>query len=87
MKIIKVTPQPDFSLIVETDTHGFLLLDVKPYLKYEAFLPLADYTNFQKVFSGGYYIEWSCGADLSADTIEAKATSLKTQTDDTRRCD
>ena len=24
-----------------------------------------------KVFNGGYFVEWECGADLSADTIEA----------------
>jgi len=25
-----------------------------------------------KVTHGGYFVEWECGADLSADTIEAK---------------
>jgi hypothetical protein len=25
-----------------------------------------------KVSNGGYFIEWDCGADLSADTIEAR---------------
>jgi hypothetical protein len=24
-----------------------------------------------RIRNGGYYIEWECGADLSADTIEA----------------
>jgi hypothetical protein len=26
---------------------------------------------FMKVSNGGYFVEWDCGADLSADTIEA----------------
>jgi len=25
-----------------------------------------------KVINGGYFTEWECGADLSADTIEAQ---------------
>ena len=25
-----------------------------------------------KVFNGGYFVKWACGADLSADTIEAR---------------
>jgi len=25
-----------------------------------------------QVLNGGYFIEWDCGADLSADTIEAR---------------
>jgi hypothetical protein len=25
-----------------------------------------------KIRNGGYFVKWECGADLSADTIEAK---------------
>jgi hypothetical protein len=25
-----------------------------------------------KISNGGYFVEWNCGADLSADTIEAR---------------
>ncbi|MFQ5640875.1 MAG: DUF2442 domain-containing protein, partial [bacterium] len=46
--------------------------DVSPYLKYEAFNGLRDQKEFQKISNGGYFIEWDCGADLSADTIEAR---------------
>jgi hypothetical protein len=28
--------------------------------------------EFQKVSNGGYFVEWDSGADLSADTIEAR---------------
>jgi hypothetical protein len=30
-----------------------------------------------KITNGGYFVEWECGADLSADTIEAKMTEFK----------
>ena len=33
---------------------------------------LRDIAEFMKVRSDGYFVEWQCGADLSADTIEAK---------------
>jgi hypothetical protein len=46
--------------------------DVGPYLEYEAFEALRDCCEFQKAFNGGYFVEWDCGADLSADTIEAQ---------------
>jgi hypothetical protein len=46
--------------------------DVKSYLQYEAFEDLRDPGEFMKVFNGGYFVEWDCGADLSADTIEAQ---------------
>jgi hypothetical protein len=29
-------------------------------------------SEFAKVFNGGYFVEWECGADLSADTTEAR---------------
>ena len=41
-------------------------------LKYEAFVDLKNADEFMKVFNGGYFVEWECGADLSADTIDAK---------------
>jgi hypothetical protein len=46
--------------------------DVSPYLQYEAFEALRDAAEFKKVINGGYFVEWDCGADLSADTIEAR---------------
>ena len=39
---------------------------------YEAFEKLRNPDEFLKVLNGGYFIEWECGADLSADTIEAR---------------
>jgi hypothetical protein len=46
--------------------------DVGPYLGYAAFEDLRDHSEFVKVTNGGYFVEWDCGADLSADTIEAR---------------
>jgi hypothetical protein len=36
------------------------------------FKPLNEPGQYHQVRNGGYFIEWPCGADLSADTIEAR---------------
>jgi hypothetical protein len=72
MRIAELHPQPDRVLSIVADDGRVGLFDVTPYLKYEAFEALRDPDAFMKVFNGGYFIEWECGADLSADTIEAR---------------
>jgi hypothetical protein len=71
MRIAEVTAQPDWVLMVVSTDGRTGYFDVKPYLAYEAFAKLSDPSEFQRVSHGGYFIEWACGADLSADTIEA----------------
>ncbi len=72
MKIAEVTPQPNWLLYIVSDDGRTGLFDISPYLKDEAFEPLRDQGEFSKVVNGVYYVEWACGADLSADTIEAR---------------
>ena len=71
MKILKVIPQENFILRIKSEDGRNGDFDVKPYLGYEAFAPLKEKEAFKRVRNGSYYIEWDCGADLSADTIEA----------------
>lgn len=72
MRIAEVHPQPDWVLSITAGDCRVGLFDVAPYLEYEAFEELRDHAEFRKVSNGGYFIEWECGADLSADTIEAR---------------
>jgi hypothetical protein len=72
MRIAELTPQPDWVLSIVADDGRVGRFDVTPYLENEAFEGLRDQREFTKVINGGYFIEWDCGADLSADTIEAK---------------
>jgi len=72
MKIAELYPQPDWVLLIIGEDGRVGHFDVTPYLKYEAFEELRDYDEFIKVINGGYFVEWACGADLSADTIEAR---------------
>ena len=71
MSIVELVPMDDHVLFVQTEDGTSGLFDVKPYLQAEAFDALREQAEFVSVHNGGYFIEWSCGADLSADTVEA----------------
>jgi len=72
MNIAEVYPQEDGMLCVVADDGRVGTFDMSPYLDSPAFLLLKDWAEFSQVRNGGYFIEWKCGADLSADTIEAR---------------
>lgn len=72
MIIRKIQPLSNAKLSITSDDGRIGDFDVSPYLKYEAFRALQNNQEFQKVRNGGYFVEWDCGADLSADTIEAR---------------
>ncbi len=71
MTIAEVVAMEDHVLFVDTEDGTTGLFDVKPYLRSEVFLPLRERGEFAAIHNGGYFVEWACGADLSADTIEA----------------
>lgn len=71
MRIKEVRPQPNWVLSIVADDGRIGSFDVSPYLEYEVFKDLRYPSEFMKVSNGGYFVEWDCGADLSADTIEA----------------
>ena len=72
MKIMQVHPQSNWILSIVAEDGRVGQFDVRPYLADEAFEDLRRPSEFVKVFNGGYFVEWDCGADLSADTIEAR---------------
>ena len=71
MKIAQLTPHTDWTFSVIANDGRVGQFDVRPYLQYEAFEELKDIAEFLKLKNGGYFVEWECGADLAADTIEA----------------
>jgi hypothetical protein len=72
VRIANALPQPNYILTIVADDGRVGQFDISPYLKYEAFEDLRRPSEFAKVINGGYFVEWACGADLSADTIEAR---------------
>ena len=71
MRMSEITPHPNWNLTIVSDDGRIGEFDMTPYLQYEAFKDLQTVSEFMKVSNGGYFVEWDCGADLSADTIEA----------------
>ena len=71
MRIKNVQPDANWTVLIEAEDGRCGTFDVAPFLKDEAFQGLQKKGEFQKISNGGYFIEWDCGADLSADTIEA----------------
>jgi hypothetical protein len=72
MRIAEVLRKEDGILYIIADDGRAGVLDMGPYLASEAFAPLKNRVEFERIHNGGYFIEWACGADLSADTIEAR---------------
>ena len=76
MIIESIVPQNNYLLYITDENNQSGLFDVTPYLESEVFAQLKENDNFNKIHNGKYFIEWECGADLSADTIEAKWKKL-----------
>ena len=72
MRVTEVIPKEGGILYIIADDGRAGFLDIGPYLAFEAFAPLKSRVEFERIHNGGYFIEWACGADLSADTIEAR---------------
>ncbi len=72
MTITEVQPKDGYKLYIVAEDGRSGLFDVSPYLRLEAFEELKNAESFRKVRNSGYFVEWDCGADLCADTIEAE---------------
>jgi hypothetical protein len=68
-QIIELKATDNFTLNVTFSGGEEKIYDVKPILDCEAFNALKDIAQFRKVHNKGYFIEWECEADLSADTL------------------
>lgn len=72
MNIAEIIPKDNYILYIRTEDGEAGLFDIKPFLASDAFAPLKDRAEFERIYNGKYFIEWDCGADLSADTIQAR---------------
>jgi hypothetical protein len=74
-RIARVRSLAGWRLEVEFSDGGVRWFDLGPLLGLEAFRALQDPALFASVRNGGYFVEWSNGADLSADTLYLEGTS------------
>ena len=65
MKIVQTRPQTHWGLLIVAEDGRMGKFDVRPYLADEAFEDLRRPSEFAKVFNGGYFVEWECGAFVS----------------------
>lgn len=72
MNIVEIVAKEEHLLCVKSDDGRAGLFDMTPFLESAAFEPLKNRDEFERIHNGRYFIEWACGADLSADTIEAR---------------
>ncbi|MGR9036092.1 MAG: DUF2442 domain-containing protein [Gammaproteobacteria bacterium] len=72
MNIVEIIPKENYILYIRADNGQAGLFDVRPYLDSEVFAPLKEKGEFERIHNGNYFIEWDCGADLSADTVQAR---------------
>lgn len=72
MNIVEIVPKDNYTLYIKAEDGKAGVFDVKPYLGSDAFALLKEKNEFERIHNGGYFIEWECGADLSADTIQAR---------------
>ena len=71
--IIKEVIPLDGAVLRVVDEEGRVgTVDLDFYLNSPAFSPLKTKEEFVRVRNGKYFIEWDCGADLSADTLESR---------------
>ena len=76
MNIVEIVPKGNYMIYITSEDGRNGLFDVKPYLDSEAFSPLKVGDEFKRIHNGTYFVDWDCGADLSADTIEARWTPV-----------
>lgn len=72
MIIQKVIPLDGAVIRVVAEDGRIGTVDLSCYLDSPAFAPLKSREEFVQVRNGKYFIEWACGADLSADTLESR---------------
>lgn len=71
MIIKEVIPLDTGILRMVADDGRVGTVDLSCYLDSPAFVPLTSKEEFVRIRNGNYFVEWDCGADLSADTLEA----------------
>lgn len=75
--VVQVTPLADYCLLAEFATGERRWFDMKPYLGYPAFSPLADSALFQKAHVAFGTVVWNDEIDLSPDTLYLKGKEMQ----------
>jgi hypothetical protein len=75
-RICKLLAHDDWKLEATFESGEVRMFDVRPLLQCEAFEELRDVKQFREVRNHGYFVDWDCEADLSADTIYCDSVAM-----------
>ena len=75
-KVIAVTANDDFSLDLEFDDGSVKRFDARPYLDYEIFRELKDYSYFKQVRVAFGTVQWPHEQDISPETLYLEGVAL-----------
>ena len=75
-RIVKVTAQDDFTLILEFDNGETKIFDMCPYLDFGVFAELKDPIYFKKVQPFMGTVAWPNGQDVCPDTLYEAGKNL-----------
>ena len=75
-KVIAVTANDDFCLDLEFADGSAKRFDVRPYLDYEIFRELKDYSYFKQVRLAFGTVQWPHEQDISPETLYLEGVPL-----------
>lgn len=78
-KIKSVRVMDDYHLFLQFENEEEKIFDMKPYLKYDIFMPLQDKNEFKDFYIDFGTVCWKCGANLSRDTFYIKGQAIDEQ--------
>jgi hypothetical protein len=71
--IIKVTPSPDYSLMIVFEDGQSRILDMTPFLDFGVFRQIRKPENSNRVHVAFDTVEWECGIDLDPEFVMKKS--------------
>lgn len=74
--VVSVDPLPDYRLEADFANGEKRLFDMRPYLAYPAFAPLAEGALFMKAHVVLGTVTWTDEIDISPDTLYLRGRSL-----------
>lgn len=75
--VINVEPLKDFCLVAEFASGERFWFDMKPYLEYPAFVPLAEEGLFMRAHVANGTVAWNDEIDFSPDTLYLRGKRLR----------
>lgn len=75
-KVVSVTPQDDYSLILTFDNGAQRVFDVRPYLDKGIFVELKDLTYFRQVRIAFNTVQWPHEQDFAPETLYLESKEL-----------